>query len=68
MRPVLFLAFALAACATPPESWRKPGASLPDAQQAFAECNYESMQLAYGVLGKRADLINACMEARGWRR
>nr|QZL14127.1 hypothetical protein [uncultured bacterium] len=54
----------LSACASP--AWRKPGVTWEDTKSAHSQCNYE-IGLNKIQESKKRELINSCMEAKGFR-
>ena len=57
----------LAACTTPPRSaWVKDGATESDRTTALSQCQYE-MRLNKVPAKERFDLLQLCMQGKGYR-
>lgn len=56
----------VAGCASPQPTWRKEGVAAEGARSALAECKYQ-VGLNKVPEDKQKDLINNCMEGKGFR-
>lgn len=65
--PVLCLALALGACATPARyEYVKEGASEHQRTDALSECKYQ-IRLNKTPVTEQAELLNLCMQGKGFR-
>ena len=59
--------FTLAACSTPPRSaWVKEGSTESQRVDALSQCQYE-MRLNKIPAKERSDLLQLCMQGKGYR-